>query len=49
MRIHFNKKTFMPSKQTIRKRYFRKYRRASQSHDEEDEVESDATAEASTD
>ena len=39
----------MPSKQAIRERYFRKYRKAGQSHDEEDEVESDATAEASTD
>ncbi len=49
MRIHVNKKTFMPSKQAIRERYFRKYRKACQSHDEEDEVESDAAAEASTD
>ena len=52
VRIHFNKKAFMPSKQAIRERYsFRKYRKeAGQSHDEEDEVESDAsTAEASTD
>ena len=49
MRIHFNKKAFMLSKQAIRERYFRKYCKAGQSHDKEDEVESDATAEASTD
>ena len=49
VRIHCNQKTFMLSKQAIRERYFRKYRKAGQSHDEEDEVESDATAEASTD
>ncbi len=53
MRIHFNKKAFMLSKQAIRERYFRKTvdgaRKAGQSHDEEDEVESEATAEASTD
>ncbi len=48
MRIHLNKKAFKPSKQAIRKRYFRKYRKAGQSHDEEDEVESEATDEAST-
>jgi hypothetical protein len=51
LRIHFKKKTFMPSKQAIRERYFRKYRKAGQSHDKEDGVESDATAtaEVSTD
>ena len=52
VRIHFNQKAFMPSKQAISasRTSFRKYRKAGQSHDEEDEVESDAsTAEASTD
>ena len=49
VRIHFNKKTFMPSKQAIRERYFRKYRKVGQSHDEEDEVESDDPVEANTD
>ncbi len=49
VRIHFNKKAFMPSKQPIRERYFRKYCKAGQSHDEEDEAESDATAKASRD
>ena len=49
VRFHFNKKTFMPSKQAIRERYYRKYHKAGPSHDKEDEVESDATAEASTD
>ncbi len=49
VRIHFNKKTFMPSKQAIRERYSRKYHKAGQSHNEEDEMEFDATAEASTD
>ena len=49
VRIHFNKKTFMPSKQAIREQNLRKYRKDGQSHDKEDEVESDATAEASTD
>ena len=28
MDIHFNQKIFMPSKQTVRDRYFRKYRKA---------------------
>ena len=48
VRIHFNKKAFMPSKLDIRKRYVLKFRKAGQSHDEEDEVESNATAEASS-
>ena len=51
VRIHFNKKR--PSCPTSRPSAsgtsFRKYRKAGQSHDEEDEVESDATAEASAD
>ncbi len=49
VRIHFNKEAFMPSKLDIRKRYFLKCRKAGQSHQEEDLVESDVTAEASAD
>ena len=38
VRIHFNKKAYMPSLKDIRERYFLKYRKAGKSTDE-DEVE----------